>query len=66
MKSARSHHSRTQEELWKEFNSHFQDASRDKGKNINHHDFLDSSFLPKNKAGDKNVSRKTFFSKIGG
>jgi hypothetical protein len=37
----------TQEEMWKEFKDHFKDTNREKGKVVNHHDFLDASFLPK-------------------
>jgi len=47
--------------LWKEFNDHFKAKSRDRGKQINHHDFLDASFVRKGKE-----SRKAFFSGVGG
>ena len=50
--------------MWHEFNNHFKNPTREKGKQINHHDFLDGSFLPKK---DKpNMSRRTFFSNVGG
>ena len=47
--------------MWKEFNDHFKNRGRDRGKPINHHDFLDASFVRKGKE-----SRKTFFSAVGG
>ena len=47
--------------MWREFNQHFKNQNRNIGKQINHHDFLDSSFLPK-----KDQSRRTFFSQVGG
>jgi hypothetical protein len=47
--------------LEKEFASHFKNQNRDRGKQINHHDFLDSSFLP----NKQSASRKNFFSKAG-
>jgi hypothetical protein len=52
---------KTQEEMWSEFNNHFSNPNRDKGGNINHHDFLDAGFI-KNK---KDFSRKSFFQKMG-
>ena len=51
-----------QEALWKEFNDHFRNPNRNRGKDVNHHDFLDPSFIPK----DKDImSRKKFFSQVG-
>ncbi len=55
---------RQQEEIWREFNNHFKNEKRNKGKQINHHDFLDPSFLPKK--DQKDQSRRTFFSQVGG
>lgn len=44
----KSHRSlaRTQEEMWSEFNRHFKNPNRPQVK-VNHHDFLDGSFLTK-------------------
>ena len=53
---------RTQEDMWAEFHSHFGNKGRDRGKPINHHDFLDAGFLPTLQS----ASRKNFFSKVGG
>ncbi len=49
--------------MWKEFNDHFKNPRRDKGKIINHHDFLDAGFIQRMK---EQHSRKTFFSNVGG
>lgn len=49
---------RTQEEMWSEFNRHFRNPNRPQVK-VNHHDFLDGSFLTKLK---DQPSRRTFFS----
>ena len=38
---------KTQEEMWKEFNDHFKNKDRNPGKHVNHHDFIDPSFLEK-------------------
>ena len=54
---------KTQEEMWHEFKNHFRDPNRERGKVVNHHDFLDASFLPK---VGKSHSRRTFFSQVGG
>ena len=54
---------KTQEEMWHEFRNHFKDNNRATGKAVNHHDFLDASFLPK---VGKSQSRRTFFSQVGG
>jgi hypothetical protein len=54
---------KTQEEMWQEFKTHFADGNRARGKAVNHHDFLDASFLPKI---GKSQSRRTFFSQVGG
>ena len=48
--------------MWAEFHGHFRNKERDRGKLINHHDFLDPSFLP----NIQSASRKNFFSKVGG
>lgn len=48
--------------MWAEFHGHFKNQNRDRGKQINHHDFLDPSFLP----NLQSASRKNFFSKVGG
>lgn len=53
----------TKEQIQAEFESHFKNANRDRGRNINHHDFLDSSFLPKMRGGSQ--GGKTFFSQMG-
>ena len=58
VRSNRSYFAKTQEEMWSEFNNHFRNPNRPNVK-INHHDFLDGSFLTKLK--DQN-SRRTFFS----
>ena len=50
--------------MWREFNEHFKNPKREQGKQINHHDFLDPSFLSHPK--DQGLSRRTFFSNIGG
>lgn len=47
--------------MWNEFNAHFQKKDRENVK-LNHHDFLDPTFLTKLK--DQN-SRRTFFSNVG-
>ena len=52
---------RTQEEMWSEFNRHFRNPNRPNVK-VNHHDFLDGSFLTKLK---EQQSRRTFFSQVG-
>lgn len=58
---ANNYLAKPKEELKKEFESHFKNQGRDRGKQINHHDFLDSSFLP----NKQSASRKNFFSKAG-
>lgn len=52
---------KTQEEMWSEFNKHFQNPNRNVGKTLNHHDFLDAQFI---KGGES--SRRSFFQKMGG
>lgn len=47
--------------MWNGFNAHFQKPDRENVK-LNHHDFLDPTFLTKLK--DQN-SRRTFFSNVG-
>lgn len=47
--------------MWKEFNNHFRNQKRDRGKQVNHHDFLDPAFIDKT----KDHSRRTFFSQVG-
>ena len=37
---------KTNEEMWQEFNTHFQNKNRPLVK-VNHHDFLDGGFLTK-------------------
>ena len=55
----------SQEDVWGEFKNHFKNPKRKRGLEINHHDFLDSSFLePKVRAGS--IGRGTFFSQVGG
>jgi len=49
LKSTRSYLAKTQEEVWREFKDHFSNPNRERGKMINHHDFLDASFVHKNK-----------------
>ena len=50
-----------QEAMWKEFNNHFKNPNRHRGQKVNHHDFLDPSFLP-----DADIKgRKKFFSQVG-
>lgn len=61
MKSTRSYFAKTQEEMWSEFNHHFRNPNRPAVK-VNHHDFLDGSFLTKLK---EQQSRRTFFSQVG-
>ena len=46
VRSNRSYFAKTQEEMWSEFNSHFRNPNRAHVK-VNHHDFLDGSFLTK-------------------
>jgi len=58
MKSTRSFLAKTQEEMWADFNGHFRNPDRPAVK-VNHHDFLDGSFLTKLR---EQQSRKTFFS----
>lgn len=53
----------TKEQIQAEFQSHFKNANRERGRNINHHDFLDASFLPKMRGGSH--GGKTFFSQMG-
>lgn len=43
-----------------EFNTHFANPKREVGKNLNHHDFLDASYINRNGSG-----RKGFFQKLG-
>lgn len=52
---------RTQASMWREFNEHFRKKDRPQAK-VNHHDFIDASFLAKMK---KQNSRR-FFSQVGG
>ena len=54
--------SKTQAEMWAEFNTHFRNAERPAAK-VNHHDFLDGNFLAKLK---DQQSRRLFFSNVGG
>ena len=61
MKSTRSFLAKTQEEMWADFNGHFRNPNRPAVK-VNHHDFLDGSFLTKLR---EQQSRKTFFSQVG-
>jgi hypothetical protein len=47
--------------VWGDFKNHFKNPKRKRGIDVNHHDFLDASFLePKQRAGS--IGRKTFFS----
>jgi len=62
LKSTRSYLNKTQEEVWREFNAHFRNPQRERGIQINHHDFLDAAFVHK----AKDNSRRTFFSNVGG
>jgi hypothetical protein len=36
---------KTQEQMWDEFNKHFQNPNRERGYHVNHHDFLDASII---------------------
>lgn len=60
-RSTRSYLAKTQEEMWSEFNNYFRNPNRPQVK-VNHHDFLDGSFLTKLK---EQQSRRTFFSQVG-
>lgn len=51
----------SQEEMWQEFNSHFANPNRDRGVNLNHHDFLDSNYIK-----EKDSARRSFFRQMGG
>ena len=65
LKSGRSYLNKTQEQIWKEFNDHFKDPARERGAKINHHDFIDASFVNRVQTNG-GFSRRQFFSNVGG